>query len=247
MTNATTVEQKYLKKVPELRSGDVVRVHQKIKEGNKERVQVFEGVILRTKGGAGLKATFLVRKISFGVGVEKNFLLHSPNIAKIEVKKRAKVRQAYLGYLRNLSGKSARLKDKQFDVLAVNVKDEEPFEETPAEDKKAADVDAAVTELNEEEMQDPTPADEVPLSEVEKAEEKQAEAEATEGETSQDLVDDNQQAQTEEIAEGLDKAEGDLASGKEREGARAEKTKEEGTDTKDLKDEVEQEKESEVG
>lgn len=241
MTNVQTVESKYLKKVPELRAGDVVRVHQKIREGNKERVQVFEGVVLRVKGG-GLKATFLVRKISFGVGVEKNFLLHSPNIAKIEVKKRSKVRQAYLGYLRNLSGKSARLKDKQFDILAVNVKEEEPEPEVPADGKV---TDADITEINAEEAVDALNEDE-PLEKLEKAEEKSAKAEETADQTNPDMVDDDQQAQIEEIEEGLAKAEDDLGSGKEREGQRAEKAKESGTQAKDLKDEVEQEKESEV-
>jgi large subunit ribosomal protein L19 len=241
MTAVQTVESKYLKKVPELRSGDVVRVHQKIREGNKERIQVFEGVVLRVKGG-GLKATFLVRKISFGVGVEKNFLLHSPNIAKIEVKKRSKVRQAYIGYLRNLSGKSARLKDKQFDILAVNVKEEEPEVEEPTKEEA---IDAAITEINAEEAEDAL-NDDVPLEKLEKEEEKVAASEDTADQTNPDMVDDEQQAETEEIQEGLDKAEDDLGSGKEREGETAEKNVENDT-PKDIKEEIEQEKESEVG
>lgn len=128
----TKIEEKQIKKVPEIRPGDTVRVHQKIKEGNKERIQIFEGVVIRLKGG-GIRQSFLVRKISFGVGVEKNFLIQSPNIAKIEVKKRAKVRQAYLGYLRNLTGKSARLKDKQFDSLTVNIEDNPSAHSTEAQ------------------------------------------------------------------------------------------------------------------
>jgi len=145
----TKLHTNQIKKVPELRPGDTVRVHQKIKEGNKERIQVFEGVVLRVKGG-GLNQTFLVRKVSFGIGVEKNYLIHSPNIAKIEVKKRAKVRQAYLGYLRNLTGKSARLKDKQFDMLAVNIK-EEPITEAP--------VPASTEEIAEQEEKQATKED----------------------------------------------------------------------------------------
>lgn len=228
-----SVEEKYLKKVPGLRPGDVVRVHQKIKEGNKERIQVFEGVVLRVKGG-GLKSTFLVRKISFGIGVEKNFLLHSPNIAKIEVKKRSKVRQAYLTYLRDLRGKSARLKDKQFDMLAVNIKEEIPSEVS----------DADITELNEEEMEDVVP-EEVSLEVVEEAEEKKAKKEEKEGQTEEDILENHQQAEAEEIEEGLEKAESDAETGEDREGKRAEKTKEETTE-EEIKEEVAQEKESKV-
>lgn len=241
MANVNTLMTSQLKKVPELRAGDVVRVHQKIREGGKERIQIFEGVVLRVKGG-GHKASFLVRKISFGVGVEKSFLMHSPNIAKIEVKKRAKVRQAYLGYLRNLSGKSARLKDKQFDMLAVNVKEEEPEEEKP----NAEDVsDADVTEINAEEAEDAINED-VPLKKVEEAEQKAAEAEDKAGQTEEDLVEDNQEAEVAEIKEGLDMADQDAETGKEREGQTAEKVKETGTDQADLKDEVDQEKDSAV-
>lgn len=131
------IEKPQIKKRPDIKPGDIVRVHQKIKEGKKERVQVFEGVVLRVKGG-GLRKSFIVRKISFGIGVEKSFLVHSPNIIKIEVKKRAKVRRAYLTYLRNLTGKKARLKDKQFDSLLVNVQDEKPEEEKSDEEGKQA-------------------------------------------------------------------------------------------------------------
>lgn len=218
------IEASYLKKVPEIRPGDVVRVHQKIKEGTKERVQVFEGVVLRVKGG-GIKTTFLVRKISFGVGVEKNFLLHSPNIAKIEVKKRSKVRQAYLSYLRNLQGKSARLKDKQFDMLAVNVK-EEPKEE-PKKETKEDKKDAEVTELSAEEIQD-AERDEVPLEEEAKKEEKKASEEDKEGVDTGDV--NHQVAEKEEITEGLEKSEEDLGKGKAREGERAEKVVEDSTE-----------------
>lgn len=96
--------------IPDFKPGDTVAVHLKIKEGDKERIQVFEGVCIR-KRGAGINATFTVRKISFGVGVERIFPLHSPRIEKIEVKKRGRVRRAKLYYLRNLSGKAARIKE----------------------------------------------------------------------------------------------------------------------------------------
>ena len=104
----------------DVKSGDTVRVHQKIKEGNKERVQVFEGVVIRVDRAKSHTARITVRKIASGVGVEKSFLLHSPLVEKIEVVRRSKVRRNYLSYLRNRSGKSARLKGVNFDREAVN-------------------------------------------------------------------------------------------------------------------------------
>lgn len=96
--------------IPEFKAGDTIAVHFKIKEGDKERTQVFEGVCIR-KRGAGINATFTVRKVSFGVGVERIFPLHSPRIEKIEVKRRGRVRRAKLYYLRQRSGKAARIKE----------------------------------------------------------------------------------------------------------------------------------------
>ena len=97
-------------KVDEFRVGDTVRVSAKIKEGNRERVQVFEGTVLKRQNG-GIRETFTVRKISNGVGVEKTWPLHSPTIEKIEVVRRGKVRRAKLNYLRNRVGKSAKVKE----------------------------------------------------------------------------------------------------------------------------------------
>ncbi|KKU95260.1 MAG: 50S ribosomal protein L19 [Parcubacteria group bacterium GW2011_GWA1_48_11b] len=98
----------------DIRPGDTVRVHQKIKEGNKERLQVFEGVVLARKHGKGINATITVRKISSGVGVERIFPIHSPSLDKIEVVKHSKVRRAKLYYLREAKGKKARLKTAKF-------------------------------------------------------------------------------------------------------------------------------------
>ena len=106
------IQQENLCKVPDFRPGDTVRVHQKIKEGDKQRIQVYEGVVLH-RHRAGNCSTFTVRKNSFGVGVEKNFALHSPLIEKIEVVVRGEVRRARLFYLRKLSGKSARIKERK--------------------------------------------------------------------------------------------------------------------------------------
>jgi large subunit ribosomal protein L19 len=106
--------------VVDARSGDTVRVHQKIKEGNKERIQVFEGVVIRTDNKSQHTSRITVRKIASGVGVEKSFLIHSPLVEKIEIVRRAKVRRNFLSFLRQRSGKSARLTAVQFDREAVN-------------------------------------------------------------------------------------------------------------------------------
>lgn len=106
--------------VVDANSGDTVRVHQKIKEGSKERIQVFEGVVIRVDRAASHTARITVRKIASGVGVEKSFLLHSPLVEKIEIVRRSKVRRNYLSYLRDRSGKSARLRGVNFDREGVN-------------------------------------------------------------------------------------------------------------------------------
>ena len=104
------VESRYVRTdLPEFRPGDTVRVHVNIKEGDKERIQVYEGAVIRRSGG-GIRETFTVRKISYGVGVERTFPVHSPKIAKIEVVVLGNVRRAKLYYLRDLRGKAARIK-----------------------------------------------------------------------------------------------------------------------------------------
>ena len=105
------IEQEQLKeKVDSFRVGDTVRVHGKIKEGNRERIQVFEGIVLKRQGGSN-RETFTVRKFSNGIGVEKTWPLHSPNVEKIEVVRRGKVRRAKLNYLRGRVGKRAKVKE----------------------------------------------------------------------------------------------------------------------------------------
>jgi large subunit ribosomal protein L19 len=111
MRQITKVEQLGMKVHPEFRAGDTVRVHVRIKEGDKERIQVFEGVVLQKRRG-GASSSFVVRKVSYGVGVERIFPLNSPTIAKIEVKARGRVRRARLTYLRDLSGKAARIRER---------------------------------------------------------------------------------------------------------------------------------------
>ena len=121
------VEQKYRKHaVVDVRTGDTVKVYQKVREGNKERVQMFEGVVIRTDRKDSLSSSITVRRIASGVGVEKTYLLHSPLVTKVEVVKRSKVRRKYLTYLRERSGKSARLTAVAFDKDAVNTVPEKP-------------------------------------------------------------------------------------------------------------------------
>lgn len=112
-------------KVPEFRVGDAVKVHYQIREGDKERVQIFHGIVIRRQR-AGARSTFTVRKVSYGVGVERVFLLHSPRIEKLEVGAHGKIRRSRLYYLRDLKGKAARLREK------TAVPTEGVVEETPA-------------------------------------------------------------------------------------------------------------------
>src|SRR3984885_12506626 len=115
------IEQQYKKSaVVDVRSGDTVKVHQKIREGNKERVQIFQGLVIRTDRKSSHTSRITVRRIASGVGVEKSFLLHSPLVLKIEVTKRAKVRRNYLTYMRDRTGKAARMTGIAFDRDAVN-------------------------------------------------------------------------------------------------------------------------------
>ena len=130
------------KAIVDVRSGDTVKVTQKIKEGEKFRLQVFEGVVIRVDRKESHTARIVVRKIASGIGVEKSFLMHSPLVEKVEIVKRAKVRRNNLSYLRNRSGKSARLVAKDFDRVAVNTLKEDVAVEAPAE----APVEAEKTE-----------------------------------------------------------------------------------------------------
>lgn len=107
------IEEEQMKKdLPAFRPGDTVRVHVRVVEGTRERIQAFEGVVIKTKGG-GLRRTFTVRRVTYGVGVERTFPLHSPRVDRIEVVRRGVVRRAKLYYLRQLSGKAARIRDRR--------------------------------------------------------------------------------------------------------------------------------------
>ena len=128
--------------VVDARSGDTVRVHQKIKEGNKERIQIFEGVVIRTDNKNQHTSRITVRKVASGVGVEKSFLLHNPLVLKVEIVRRAKVRRNFLSYLRQRSGKGARLTAVQFDRETVNDVRDVEAEKAEEEAKAAAAAEA---------------------------------------------------------------------------------------------------------
>ncbi|TVP85383.1 MAG: 50S ribosomal protein L19 [Acholeplasmataceae bacterium] len=106
------ITQGYLKEVPDFNAGDTVKVYVKIKEGARERIQMYEGLVIKRQGG-GVSETFTVRKVSYGIGVERTFPVHSPSIDRIEVARKGKVRRAKLHYIRNLSAKAARIKEKR--------------------------------------------------------------------------------------------------------------------------------------
>jgi large subunit ribosomal protein L19 len=138
------INEQYKKKaVVDVRSGDTVRVHQKIREGNKERIQIFQGLVIRTDQKNSHTSRITVRRISSGVGVEKSFLLHSPLVVKVEVTKRSKVRRNYLTYMRERTGKSARMTGVEFDRDAVNAVHDAALEAEEAKLKEEVAKEAA--------------------------------------------------------------------------------------------------------
>ena len=151
-----SIEHEQLKnKIPELKVGNTVKVHVRIKEGNKERIQVFEGIIIKVQGG-GVNQTFTVRKTSYGVGVEKTFLIHSPLVEKVELVRVGKARRARLFYLRDRVGKSAKTKEMvgaRIEDREITVKEdlvEEPVaEETVAAEEPAETETTPVEEVKE--------------------------------------------------------------------------------------------------
>src|SRR4029077_21237705 len=144
MNKTDLIEQPFLRNdIPDFRPGDSVKVHVRVVEGNRERVQVFQGVVLRRSGG-GIRETFTVRKISFGVGVERTFPLHSPSIAKLEIVQRGRVRRAKLYYLRELRGKKARIKERRIDDAKLAA-----MEAAAAEARQEAEREAAEDETAE--------------------------------------------------------------------------------------------------
>ena len=162
MNKTDLIEQAFLRSdIPEFRPGDTVKVHARVVEGNRERVQVFQGVVIRRQNG-GLRETFTVRKISFGVGVERTFPLHSPSIAKLEIVSRGRVRRAKLYYLRDLRGKKARIKERRIDDAKLEAMEAatlalQQIETDELEGPDVQDPDVQVTD--DAEIADATPAE----------------------------------------------------------------------------------------
>ena len=173
-----SIEHEQLKnKIPALHVGDTIRVHQRIKEGNRERIQVFEGIIIK-KQGAGLNATFTVRRVAYGVGVEKTFLIHSPMVEKVEVVRVGKARRAKLYYLRDRVGKSAktkenlgaRIENKEITLKEDLVEEVAPVVEAEVVEEAAVETVAEETTPAVEETVE-APAEEVKEETAEKTEE----------------------------------------------------------------------------
>ncbi len=192
---ANVLQKPQLKaKIAQIQPGDTVRVHQIIREGNKTRTQIFEGLVIRYRKPNDGNAYLTVRKIASGVGVEKSWFVHSPNVEKIEVIRRAKVRRAFLSYMRGLRGKKARLMEQEFDKTAANDVDHR----TTAELAEAeAEAKAAEVEANSSE-------DAVVESTEDIAKEENKQAAADDAKTDGD---DEQELAAAETQEGIDKAE----------------------------------------
>ena len=144
-----SIEHEQMKNaIPDLKVGDTIRVHQRIKEGNRERIQVFEGIIIKKQGG-GLNATFTVRRVAYGYGVEKTFLIHSPMVEKIEVVRVGKARRAKLYYLRDRVGKAAKTKENigaRIETKEIVIKGAETEEAPVAEEVATPAVEEAKVE-----------------------------------------------------------------------------------------------------
>ena len=194
-----SIEHEQLKdKIPDLKVGDTVRVHVRIKEGNKERIQVFEGIIIKKQGG-GVNATFTVRRISYGVGVEKTFLIHSPLVEKVEVVRVGKARRAKLYYLRDRVGKAAKTKENigaRIETNEITVK--ENLEEVPVSEEATTPVEDAKEEA-------PAVKEEVPVVEevVDTVKEENVEAvkETPSEEVQEEKVEDLKEASEEDKKE----------------------------------------------
>lgn len=181
------LEKSYMREnLPDFRAGDTVAVHYKIKEGDRERIQIFEGVVIAMKGG-GARETFIVRKVSYGVGVERIFALHSPLIDKIEVKRLGKVRRAKLYYLRGLSKKASRIKERsRLDYQNAELKAKE------AAAKAAAAAEAQKTKAAEQEAQE---------SQIEESQVEETVEQTTQEPEAQDTKDTPEEAKAEQTEE----------------------------------------------
>jgi len=205
MNPTDLIEKPYLRTdIPAFRPGDTVKVHVRVVEGSRERVQVFQGVVIRRQNG-GLRETFTVRKISFGVGVERTIPVHSPSIAKIEIVSRGAVRRAKLYYLRDLRGKKARIKERRLDDAKLAALDEAAEAAQLAAAADAEDAGSPDDEAEAEPVE--AEASEAEAGEAEAGEaEASAETEASEAEASAEPgteaeADETPAAEAEEPAE----------------------------------------------
>ena len=186
-----SIEHEQMKnKIPALKVGDTVKVHQRIKEGNRERIQVFEGIIIKKQGG-GVNATFTVRRVAYGVGVEKTFLVHSPMVEKVELVRVGKARRAKLFYLRDRVGKAAKTKE----AIGARIEDKEitikeDLVEAPVEEV-AAPAEEAVVEAVETPAAEEVKAEET----VEEAAEEVAEETAEEAPASEEKTEETTDAE----------------------------------------------------
>jgi large subunit ribosomal protein L19 len=156
MNKTDLIERPFLRTdLPDFRPGDTVKVHVRVVEGNRERVQVFQGVVIRRSGG-GARETFTVRKISFGVGVERTFPVHSPSISKLELVQRGRVRRAKLYYLRDLRGKKARIKERRIDDVKLAAM------EAAAAEAAADAAEAQAADAQAEAVEDEVPPEDAP-------------------------------------------------------------------------------------
>ena len=203
----TELEQRHRKPATaQVQSGDTVRVHQRIREGNKQRVQVFEGVVIRTHRLGSLSATLTVRRIASGIGVEKTYLLHSPNVDKVEVIRRAKVRRNFLSYLRDRRGKSARLHEIPFDRAAANAGNDAKIQDV-ADDPLASDDVDEVTDIDADEATDELKEADISTDEVAKEENKEAAADDAKSTDDGSDQPDEAVVEGEEAEAGVDRAE----------------------------------------
>src|SRR5881296_3201130 len=152
------LERAQLRSVPRFKAGDTVRVHFQVIEGTRRRVQVFDGIVIKRQG-SGIRETFTVRKISFGVGVERTFPVHSPTIARLELLQRGRVRRAKLYYLRDLRGKKARIRERRIDDAKLAAMEEEAAARIAGAEAEAADSEAEAAETGPEAAETGTEAD----------------------------------------------------------------------------------------
>ena len=208
-------------RIPELASGDTVRVYIRVVEGGKERLQPFQGVVIKLQGG-GVSATFTVRRIAYGVGVERTFPLYSPRVERVEIIRHGKVRRAKLYYLRGRSGKAARIKERRVDrekelarmeLLAAEAEEEEAPEAAElAEEEMLAEQEEALPETAEAVSEVTEPAEAEPLAEQEEVLPEEAAEVAPKGELVEEAAEEEKVPEAEEAEPEVTQAQGELAS-----------------------------------